>query len=108
VHDLSLSKQQAELLASRLQEWNLLPKATRVSLFRKRNETSSAFYRMQDSLCVCADINGFINEQGIRNNPQEWQLFIDSSKYSLKAGLLHNGNKKPSVPVAHSVSMTNL
>ncbi|KAL4718315.1 hypothetical protein ACJJTC_009937 [Scirpophaga incertulas] len=36
---------------------------------------------------------------------QEWRLFIDSSKSSLKAVLLHNGNMKPSIPVAYSVSM---
>jgi hypothetical protein len=32
-------------------------------------------------------------------------LFIDSSKVSLKAVLLHNGNKYPSVPLAHAVNM---
>jgi hypothetical protein len=32
-------------------------------------------------------------------------LFIDSSKASLKAVLLHNGNKYPSVPLAHAVNM---
>ncbi|GBP82675.1 hypothetical protein EVAR_60236_1 [Eumeta japonica] len=34
----------------------------------------------------------------------EWRLFIDSSKYSLKAVLLHNGNKKPSIPIGHAVN----
>ncbi|GFG37439.1 hypothetical protein Cfor_07168 [Coptotermes formosanus] len=87
-----------ETSASRLQEWNLLAKGTRVSVFRRRSETSSAFYRMQDSLCLCADINGLMNELGI-------ELLIDYSKYSLKAVLLHNGNNKPSTPGAHSVSM---
>ena len=32
----------------------------------------------------------------------EWRLFIDSSKVSLKAVLLHNGNVLPSIPVAHA------
>ena len=36
---------------------------------------------------------------------QEWRLFIDSSHRSLKAVLLHKGNKYPSIPVAHSVTM---
>jgi hypothetical protein len=78
VRDLGLSKHQAEILVSRLQEWNLLAKRTRVSAFRKRNETFSAFYRMQDSLCVCADINGLMNQLGIEHSPQEWRLFIQS------------------------------
>jgi hypothetical protein len=35
----------------------------------------------------------------------EWRLFIDSSKASLKAVLLHNGNKLPSVPLAYATNM---
>ena len=34
-----------------------------------------------------------------------WRLFIDSSKQSLKAVLLHIGNVYPSIPIAHSVWM---
>ncbi|GBM98272.1 hypothetical protein AVEN_168798-1 [Araneus ventricosus] len=33
---------------------------------------------------------------------QEWTLFIDSCKRSLKAVLPHNGNKYASIPVGHS------
>ena len=35
----------------------------------------------------------------------EWRLFIGSSKRSLKAVLLHIGNKKPSIPIAHSAQL---
>ena len=35
----------------------------------------------------------------------DWRLFIDSSKQSLKAVLLHNGNVYPSIPIAHSVGI---
>jgi hypothetical protein len=42
---------------------------------------------------------------GHQHNTPEWRLFIDSSKVSLKAVLLHNGNKYPSVPSAHAVYM---
>ena len=35
----------------------------------------------------------------------EWRLFIDASKRSLKAVLLHIGNKKPSMPIAHSAQL---
>lgn len=37
--------------------------------------------------------------------PDEWRLFIDSSMSGLKAVLLHNGNKEPTVPVAYSTTM---
>jgi len=39
----------------------------------------------------------------INHIPLEWRLFIDSSKVSLKAVLLRNGNALPSIPVGHSV-----
>lgn len=42
---------------------------------------------------------------GFVHRTEEWRLFIDGSKESLKAVLLHNGNEKPAIPVAHSVSM---
>ena len=39
------------------------------------------------------------------NNPDQWRLFIDSSQLSLKVVLLHNGNRFPSVPLAHAANM---
>jgi hypothetical protein len=41
---------------------------------------------------------------GHQHDPTKWPLFIDSSKVSLKAVLLHNGNKFPSVPQAHAAN----
>ena len=41
----------------------------------------------------------------ITHDPDEWRLFIDSSKTSLKAVLLHNGNVLPSIPVGHAVHL---
>uniref|UniRef100_UPI00358FBB52 uncharacterized protein n=1 Tax=Myxine glutinosa TaxID=7769 RepID=UPI00358FBB52 len=43
---------------------------------------------------------------GLAYDPTEWRLFVDSSSRSLKAVLLFNGNKIASVPVGHSVQMT--
>ena len=54
-------------------------------------------------ICYCKDIDGLMNELGCEHNPVHWRLFIDSSKTSLKAVLLHNGNIKPSVPVGYSI-----
>ena len=39
----------------------------------------------------------------LKEDPAERRLFIDSSKRSLKVVLLHNGNLKPSITIAHSV-----
>ena len=38
-------------------------------------------------------------------NPDQWCLFIDSSKVSLKMVLLHNGNKFPSFALAHAANI---
>ena len=44
VRDLDLSKRQAELLASRLHDWNLLEKNTRISVYRTRHTHFSSFF----------------------------------------------------------------
>jgi len=40
----------------------------------------------------------------MRHSPEQWRLFIDASETSLKAVLLPNGNKLPSIPVAYAPS----
>jgi hypothetical protein len=42
---------------------------------------------------------------GHQHNTPEWSFFIDSSKVILKAVLLHNGYKYPSLLLAHIVNM---
>lgn len=44
-----------------------------------------------------------MNKLGYDYSPGKWRLFTDSSKLSLKAVLLHNGNDLPSVPLAHGI-----
>jgi len=63
------------------------------------------FFRKKGDLVFCYDADGLMNALGIKHDPQEWRLFIDSSKLSLKAVLLHNGNQHPSIPVGHAVHM---
>ena len=65
----------------------------------------SAFYQLANDVCFCTDVNGLMQQLGYEHTPDEWSLFIDSSKVSLKAVLLHNGKTKPSVPVAHAFGM---
>ena len=38
-------------------------------------------------------------------NPQEWRLFLDSLKVSLKCVFLHNGNSYASIPIGHSTTL---
>lgn len=104
VRDLKLNKEESELLASRLRQWNLLRAGTKVTEYRNRHETLSLFYTMKDSICFCHDIDGLMSELGFRHEVNDWRLFIDASNASLKAVLLHNTNRLPSIPVAHTVA----
>jgi len=46
-------------------------------------------------------VDGLFKALNISHCSDEWRLFIDSPKVSLKTVLLHNGNVLPSIPVAH-------
>ncbi|GBO19644.1 hypothetical protein AVEN_267266-1 [Araneus ventricosus] len=105
VRDLDLYKSKAEISASRLQKLNLLEENVRVTSFRTRHLLFESFFRKEESLVYCCDIDGLLKELRIAHEPNEWWLLIDASKLSLKAVLLNNGNELPSIPVAHAVCM---
>ena len=105
VRDLGLSKIGAELLGSRLKEWNLLDKGTKICTFRNRQKELAQYFSKEDDLSYCNNVDQLMKAMGLSHVVSEWRLFIDSSKVSLKAALLHNGNKYPSIPVGHSVKM---
>ena len=46
-----------------------------------------------------------MEELGTDYVTKEWRLLIDSSKASIRAVLSHNGNEKPSIPLAHAVGI---
>ena len=74
-----------------------------IPVYRKRHEDLVNFFKMERILVACTDIDGLMQILSINHNPLDWRLFINSSKLSLKAVFLHNGNTLPSVPVGHSV-----
>jgi len=57
------------------------------------------------SLVYCNNVGGLITTLGVVYQPKELRLFIDSSSRSLKAVLLHNGNKISNIPVGHLLQM---
>jgi len=103
VRDLYPSKEKADVLGFRLQQWNLLETGTTISSFRNRNENLARYYASAENICCCKNVDGLMTELGCEHNPVHWRLFIDSSKASLKAVLLHNGYIKPSIPVGYSI-----
>lgn len=106
VRDLGLSKERAEVCASRLKENHMLEKGTKITYYRNRDEPFRKYFSKENSLVYCCNIEGLINELNAIYLPNEWRLFLDSSKRSFKAMLLHNGNKYASIPVAHSVVLS--
>ena len=56
---------------------------------------------MKGTLVACKDVDGLFKALNMSNCSDEWRLFIDFSKVSLKA-VLHNRNVLPSIPVAHA------
>ncbi|CAK8684393.1 unnamed protein product [Clavelina lepadiformis] len=106
VRDLYLPKQLAELLASRLQERKLLKAGTSVTFFRKREEELLPYFASHNDFVYCNNIERLLLEMGLpQYDADEWRLFIDSSKRSLRCVLLHNGNVYGSIPIGHSVTM---
>jgi hypothetical protein len=72
---MNLPRQRAELLGSRLQEWNLLTEGTSIT---KRCRKLPMFNGMLCSLCVRLDIGGLMKEVGFECKAKERILFIDS------------------------------
>lgn len=106
VRDLNLSKESAELLGSRLKEKNMLDKDTTYYWYRSREKEFCEYFLQNESLVFCNNVPGLMKRLGNEEyNDNDWRLFIDSSKRSLKAVLLHNGSKYASVPIAHSVHL---
>jgi len=99
-------KKASEILASRLKKKNLLEQGVTVSYFRTRESTFLRYFRNDSGSVFCHNIPGLLKELGLSSyNPNEWRMFIDSSKRSLKCVLLHNGNLFGAVPIGHWVCL---
>ena len=68
-------------------------------------KNSRIFFSQKDGVVFCNDVCSVMEVLGHEYNPDQWRLFNDSSKVSLKVFLLHNGNRFPSVPLARAANM---
>ena len=106
IRDLNLSKESSELRASRLKEKNLFQLGTLITFYRKCHIEFLPYFTQENDIVYCNDVAGLLWQLGVQQyNPQDWRLFIDSSKRSLKCVLLHNGNLYGSVPLGHSTTL---
>lgn len=53
IRDLELPKNKAELLASRLQQWNFLHHSVKVTTFRTRNKELEQFFKTEGDFTYC-------------------------------------------------------
>ena len=83
IREMALTKSNAELLLSRLKQWDLLNNGVRITSQRKRHCDFSRFFSLQDELCYCYDLRGHFQAIGIPCSTNDWRLFIDSSSRSL-------------------------
>ena len=72
---------------------------------RKRPQSLSSAVSKDGELVYRNDVEGLPQELGCTHNPEEWRLFVASSKFCVKAVLLHNGNIHLSIKTTHSVHM---
>ena len=84
VRDLNLFKESSELLPSRLNDRNLLQQGTKITFYRARDDEFLRFFEKLLDFIFCIDIPGLLLKLGVNEyKPEEWRLFIDSSKRSL-------------------------
>jgi len=76
-----------------------------VCFYCGHHEEFKNFFCQEDGVVFCNDVYSFMEVLGHEYKPDQWCLFIGSSKVSLKMVLLHNGNRFPSVPLALAASM---
>jgi hypothetical protein len=105
IRDLGLLKEKPELLGSRLKEKNLLAAGTSVCWYRSREQEFASYFSQDGDIVYCCNIPGLLQKFSIEYKVNEWRLFFDFSKRSLKAVFLHNGNNYTSLPISHSVHL---
>jgi len=89
----------------RLKGWKLLRQDTKVRFYHGLHEEFKNFFSQKDGVVFCNDVCSIMEVLHHEYNPDQWRLFINSSKVSLKVDLLHNGNRFPSVPLARAANM---
>jgi hypothetical protein len=62
------------------------------------------YHRMQDSVCVCSDVNSLTEELRFQQDPEERRIFICVWKLKLKAVLLNIRHVKLPISLDHSLA----
>jgi hypothetical protein len=73
--------------------------------YRSREQEFTSYISQDGGLVYCCNIPVLVQKFGLECKVNEWRLFFDSSKRSLKVALLYNGNNYTSLPIGHSVHL---
>ena len=73
--------------------------------FRNCQRDFQDLYSEENNSLYCNKICAVMDVLDHEHKTTLWRLFIESSKTSLKAVILHNGNKLPSVPLAYATNI---
>ena len=104
IRDLNLFKESSEFLASRLKEKNLFHPGTLIT-YKKCHIEFLPYFTQENDIVYCNNVAGLLQQLGVQQyDPQNWRLFINSSKKKLKC-VLHNGNLYGSVPLGNSTTL---
>jgi hypothetical protein len=93
------------IFRSRFKGWNLLRQDTKVCFYHVRHKEFEYLFSQEDDVVFCNGVCSVMEFLGREYNLDQWRLFIDLSKVSLKVVLLHNGNRFPSVTLANAANM---
>ena len=101
-----MSKESFELLASRLKEKNLLQPGTFITYYRNRHAEFLPYFTQEKDIVICNNVEDVLKKLGVTQyDPNDWRLFIDSFKRSLKCVLWHNGNDFGFILQGHSTTL---
>lgn len=104
VRQLKLSQRQAIALSQHLKAVNILAPGVKVFGFRQRQQELVQFFDVNDdnTFAYCKNIAGVMGYMNIEYKAEDWRIFIDSSKRSLKAVLLYKDKTVTPIPIAIS------
>lgn len=99
--DIKLDKSDGEVLFSRLKSRGVVTQGSRVTFLRKFTTTIEEFFEYEEThkFVYCKDIPGLVKKYLGHFDRNEWRLFCDGSSKHFLCGLIHNGNKLPSIPI---------
>ena len=102
--ELNLSRRQSKKCVQMLRkDPDLKRKMTNVTMSKidSSNISFLSAFSTSGSYSFCNSIESLFQTLGINYNSQEWCLFIDSSSVGLKAALMFNEHKYPTIPIAY-------